>query len=72
MRSVAPSTALHVLEQLLHHAIHVRVCIFSGRAELWDVPEVREFFNLDSMENGKSYAERAHSLATGGSRSVII
>lgn len=34
------------------------------------MPEVQEFFNLEAMERGKSYAERAHSMAAGGLRSV--
>lgn len=38
------------------------------RAELWDVPDVREFFNLAAMDQGKSYAERAHAIAGHGLR----
>ena len=40
------------------------------RAELWEVPEVREFFNLDAMDQGKSYAERAHATPGHGLRLV--
>ncbi|CAM9840068.1 unnamed protein product [Scytosiphon promiscuus] len=32
-------------------------------AELWDHPDVREFFNLGALDQGKSYAERAHASA---------
>ena len=39
-------------------------------AELWEVPEVSEFFNLDAMDHGKSYAERAHGTPGHGLRWV--
>lgn len=39
---------------------------YAAAADLWDVEQVQEFFNLEDMERGKSYAERAHSLAATG------
>lgn len=36
-----------------------------GATELWDHPAVKEFFNFDSLDIGKSYAERAHAANAG-------
>ncbi|CAM9857442.1 unnamed protein product, partial [Ectocarpus sp. 8 AP-2014] len=38
--------------------------LFNKNPELWEHPDVVEFFNLEALNQGKSYAERAH--AAGG------
>ncbi|CAN0405764.1 unnamed protein product [Pylaiella littoralis] len=39
--------------------------LFNKNPELWDHPAVKEFFNFDSLDIGKSYAERAHAANAG-------
>ncbi len=48
----------------------VRVSAFFLNAELWDHPDVKEFFNLEALDQGKSYAERAHAAAAGAADGV--
>lgn len=40
------------------------VCVFVV-TELWDHPDVTEFFNFDNLDIGKTYAERAHAANAG-------
>eukprot|EP00903_Cladosiphon_okamuranus_P021462 g19730.t1 len=39
--------------------------LFNKNPELWDHPDVKEVFNLEALELGKSYAERAHAAGVG-------
>ncbi|CAM9620883.1 unnamed protein product, partial [Ectocarpus fasciculatus] len=40
--------------------------LFNKNPELWDHPDVVEFFNLEALDQGKSYAERAHTAGGVG------
>lgn len=75
----AAVTIPFLLHAMQHTVVSLRVLPLSllsfsvgfWRAELWDLPEVREFFNLDAMDQGKSYAERAHAAIGSGLRFVL-